>query len=97
MSAHKNVHTHYKSSLFTGDVVFGRPNCQASMGGDTNVYVCVCMLHVVVHSCRMFVWSILDLRTKEKLRRQDDKMSRLRKRTVRETCIACVLVISDDF
>lgn len=58
---------------------------------------CVCMLHVVVHSCRMFVWSILPLRTKEKLRRQDDKMSRIRKRTVRETCIACVFVISDDF
>lgn len=96
VSAQKCAHPLQVFSVYWG-CCFWKAKLQASMGGGTNVYACVCMLHVVVHSCRMFVWSILDLRTKEKLRRQDDKMSRLRKRTVRETCIACVLVISDDF
>lgn len=96
VSAQKCAHPLQVFSVYWG-CCFWKARLQASMGGDTNVYACVCMLYVVVHSCRMFVWSILPLRTKEKLRKQDDKMSRLRKRTVRETFIARVVVISDEF
>lgn len=41
MSAHKNVHTHYKSSLFTGDVVFGRPNFSPAWAGIPMCMVCL--------------------------------------------------------